>query len=1757
MPSLTVVHAKRENLFSQIQSIYDLSRKTSDPNILQQLLIKARSVDRLRQEFSDALDLCNELELEADEKYVPNYASLNSVNELVDNIHATVSVIEAKRQSKLKLETSQPLVVPQLNVRLPKLELRHFSGDSSQWMSFISLYDSSIHNNATLSPVIKFQYLLSILQDEPLKLIKSLPITEANYKIAYDLLKARYHSLRRLVTLHLTKIIDLPSINYNPTPMRAFVDAYVENMQTLKALGTDISGVNPLLSTLILRKLDVDLRKRFEHVHTSADDDDVSGIPKAKDIIDFLDQECTEAEAASFNTESKLTTPKEAYRPSAFKGTHSTSKRVSLVSATVERVNQPQTSGVNLQPCFSCTSSEHKIYACPGFKNKTPTERFSLVKALNRCVSCLGNHDLKACKSQSCCHTCKKRHHTLLHFTVTQPTNSKTGNAPDLTPHKPNRDLAPTSSNVLSSSVATSFQGSHPHQQGGNYTVLLGTALIKLTGLEGHTHVFRALLDSGSMCNLITERAAQTLNSRRHKSTVNLCGLSQNVTENKGQIFANLETLSGEILAPLQPFVVLEKITVDLPRAHISSQVIKRAHRYLLADPTFHVPSAIDIVIGGAHFAQLMVGSTHNLGKNMPQALGTRLGFVIIGSAPCAFPLSLAASQAITTVLATTDAELHSSLQRFWQLEEPPTFIQKNEDEEKCDSHFKNTYSRDPNGRYMVKLPFKEDQPSLGTSRPVAERRFHALERKFSTSSELKSSYVQSIRDHIAQGHLVKASTSDLNSPHYFLPHHGVIKEGSSTTKLRIVFDASCKTSSGQSLNDTLLTGPKLQTDIVDILLHFRTHKIVFTCDIRQMYLQILVHPAHQPFQLVLWRNNGSEELDTYKLTRVTFGVNSSPYLACRTLRQLANDEGHAFPEASHVLKTQTYIDDVICGASSVEEAQTLQSQLIQLLKKGGFELRKWVSNAQELLQNIPQGHKECPGFLANSAEPHFSILGMHWSPQTDCFIYQVTTVQALPTKRNVLSFVAKLYDPCGFVAPTVMLAKCFIQLLWTSGLSWDEPLPADLAEKWQNFVQDTQCLSNLSIPRSFEFSPSHDLECHGFCDASEMGFSAIVYFKCQLPNGQVIIRPVVAKTRVAPLKRVTIPRLELCAAHLLAKLIAHCSTLLRDKVKPNNVYLWSDSTVVLTWIRTPPYRLKTYVANRVAQIQELARPEVWRHVSTKDNPADCASRGITASQLVGHGLWWTGPSWLRLPDSEWPASDFTSGDLTSSGELKQTPLTVLVTTQQEEWSLLTRYSSWDRLQRITAWILRFVGNLRSKHRRTGHLSVQDLNTAKQKIFALVQRSAFNEDFSRLQKDEGCSTRLQRLKPYIHTDGLLRVGGRLNLTRLSPDVRNPVLLPKSHKVVDLLIDYCHTSHLHSGPQLTQALLSQSVWILSARSVIRSRIFKCIKCFRTKPINKTPLMGDLPLPRVTPARAFLSTGIDYTGPFSSKILNLKSIRLIKVYLCIFVCMVTKAVHIEVVQDLTTDSFIAALTRFVARRGLCTDIYSDCGTNFVGANAALRQIIRTLHQSDAKEKLQRFSTSQGMKFHFNPPAAPHQGGLWESAVKSAKHHLRRTMGDSILTLPELVTLSTQVEAMLNSRPLTLLSHDPSDLSALTPGHFLIGAPLASLPEPDLLLTPQNRLKQWQLVQSLNQRIWRRWHLEYLHTLHQRVKWIHSSPNLKVGDLVLVHAPSAPLAWPLARIIEAHPGADGIVRVVDVKTASGTLTRPATKVFPLPID
>ncbi|XP_029171359.1 uncharacterized protein LOC114940775, partial [Nylanderia fulva] len=489
----------------------------------------------------------------------------------------------------------------------------------------------------------------------------------------------------------------------------------------------------------------------------------------------------------------------------------------------------------------------------------------------------------------------------------------------------------------------------------------------------------------------------------------------------------------------------------------------------------------------------------------------------------------------------------------------------------------------------------------------------------------------------------------------------------------------------------------------------------------------------------------------------------------------------------------------------------------------------------------------------------------------------------------------------------------------------------------------------------------------------------------------------------------------------------------------------------------------------------------------------------------------------------------------------------------EPESELLLRYSSLTRLLRITAWCRRWW----LIHRQLCHtqsqsnvISADDLTEARLSWVRLIQAGKFKEEIRRLRNGTPLPSRsaLLKLNPFLDSEGLLRVGGRLSNADLPYDATHPLILPSESTFTNLVVDDHHQRTLHSGTQLTLCSLRQEYWVPRGRSLVKRRISRCVRCIRWRAAIPQPLMGDLPEPRVKPSRPFLHTGIDYAGPVWMRTSKGRGHKATKGFIVVFVCLASRIVYLDVASDYSADAFIAALCRLISRRGVCISLYSDCGTNFVGADRQLGALFSAA-SADGR-RIAAFTAQEKIRWHFNPPAAPNFGGLWEAAVKSMKHHLRRVIGDAHLTYEEMATLLSQIEACLNSRPLQPLSDDPEDVAALTPGHFLIGSALSAVPEPSLERKPSARLSCWQLLQQMRDHFWSRWSSEYLHTLAHWPKWSRVNQEACIGRLCLLRSENTPpTRWPLARITRLHPGSDGHVRVVELRTANTNLTRPVS--------
>ena len=1004
------------------------------------------------------------------------------------------------------------------------------------------------------------------------------------------------------------------------------------------------------------------------------------------------------------------------------------------------------------------------------------------------------------------------------------------------------------------------------------------------------------------------------------------------------------------------------------------------------------------------------------------------------------------------------------------------------------------------------------------------------------------------MEEYSSLGHMKQIEFSENDSNVYYLPHHCVERPDAKTTKLRVVFNASFQTTSGVSLNDILMVGPVVQDDLVSIILRFRMHQFVFSVDCKKMYRQIQVHPSDRDLQRIIWRNSPDEAIQVFQLTTVTYGTSPASYIATKCLNVLASEEAQNFPLASAAI-CDFYMDDCMTGGNDLPTVRAKQTQLIEMCAKGGFELHKWVSNHSDLLTDVnPQSNH-----IQIDGDESVKALGLFWNPHNDTFYYRINAiVDTKATKRSILSEIARLFDPIGILSPVILLAKVIMRSLWQAKIDWDDSPTPEIQEQWSIYQKELLYLNDLQIDRWVYFQPKFQTQIHGFCDASEVAFGACIYLLCRDESENIRVNLICAKSKIAPLKTQTIPRLELCGALLLSQLMNKITKSL--KLENQISRCWSDSSIALTWLHSDPSRLLPFVRNRAMQIQELNQNQRWSFVSGKQNPADIVSRGMFATQLIENPLWWQGPEWLsafKETDHLIP-EDKTPECLIEFAKDSNVNVNVI-----HGFELFNKISSARKIIRIMAYCHRFINACRRKVRETKQLTPEECVESLQSCIKISQQECYAEEIKclLLKKSVDKSSHLYNLRPFL-SNGLIRVGGRLKNANIAFDQQCPIVMPQNHIFTKLYATMIHKDNLHCGPQQLLSTIRQRFWPPRGNRLVANIVKKCVTCFHAKPTMHHQFMGDLPADRVQQNRCFLNVGVDYAGPIGIKSSNLRNAKILKSYIAVYVCFATKAIHLELVSDLTTAAFMASLKRFISRRGLCANIYSDNGSNFVGADNELKHLYEWLAIEANQNQLNDALLPKQIRWHFSPPYAPHRGGLFEAGVKSVKHHLRRTLGNASLTFEQLYTLLTEIEAILNSRPLTPLTANPDDFRALTPAHFLISEEMNQIPERNLQNTPDNRLSKWEHLKKLKQLFWSRWSQEYLPLLQQRSKWNEKGSLIAVGDMVLIQQDDCPpLKWPLGRIVALHNGDDKLPRSADVRMQNGIKRRVMQKLCPLP--
>ncbi|XP_076298363.1 uncharacterized protein LOC143217706 [Lasioglossum baleicum] len=1695
---------KQAMLGTRISRIIDNFKKKGIANITRET-VEAR-LDLLESYWLEFVSNDDKLHVQENDDLLQSLYVTNNIYDEVEEAYVTVKA-ELKRllgpTTVQQVTISAPAQAKKLS--LPKIALVPFNGDYTKWISFRDLFRSMVINNTTLTNVERLHYLKTNVTGDPADRLNNIPVTDDDFPRAWKLLEKEYENIPVLVDAQLSVLMALPTMKTeSAAELKELLHGTQNAVEALAALKRPVEHWSDWLNYITVQRLDGETRLHWETTLEGKEE-----LPTFSQLSDFLAGRLRSLTKSSLPACNLLTTAASSHlaAPSASADTRLPTslaeRRTPMTTAATRWTSlRPKVHAVTgtsgTSKCRLC-EKDHFILFCPRFKSLTPPERRKVVTEKKLCFNCLSNHQVRDCHSNKRCQTCVGKHHTALHVPIENP------------PSGGNRDSSSKTSSA-SNPVSKVVNCTRLNQ-----TLILATAIVGIEVRPGERVFVRALIDPCAEVSLIKESIVQRFKIPRKQFNIPLTGVDTMRSRPRGRVNLTVSSRLDPTVSYSVDAVILARISSHEPPTIAGPSTWPHLGNLDLADPEFTSRQPIELLLGADIYALIIREGLRQGAAGCPVAQATTLGWIVTG--PPSLPEDSPSNTRRLVLHCSVDDDISPLLQRFWSMDEvdpPPCSTELTADEDECEQTFVRTHTRDQTGRYIVRLPLKRDLSFLGDSRRTATNLLTKLERRFTTSTDFAERYRAFLDEYLELNHMELATGIRENSIKYYLPHHGVFRESSSTTKLRVVFNGSSKTTTGISLNDILHSGPNLLPEIPDLLLRWRCHPIVFAADMEKMYRQIWLADDDRDAQRILWRRDPNEEINEYRLRTVTYGLACAPYLAMRTIRQLSLDEESRFPLAATCLRSNVYMDDVLFGASTIEETLETQKQLIGALKAGGFTLRKWTANDPRLLDHLSPEHVASSS--EHAFEKVFTLLGLRWQSAGDFFLFNLKPrdPQVTITKRQVLKEMASVYDPLGFLAPVIVTAKVFLQTLWLLKLDWDDPLPLAQTKYWASYSHSLAEISTVRMPRWMGISHKHVLEIHGFADASEKAYAGVVYFRTMATDARPLVRLVTAKTKVAPLQQ------------------------LHDA----KIYLWSDSTIVLSWLQGRPSRWKTFVANRVSEIQNLFPPDVWHHIRSKENPADPASRGLNGDSLVNNTLWWHGPSLLSTTTLEFKEYYPTVLDTEEERRPEKTVLntTLAVATPTEPTDLLNRYSSFTRLLRSVAWCLRFI----KCARRTSALKdiclrTEELDNARLTIVRCEQRRFFCTEIACLETSQS-SLRgpLARLSPFLDELGILRVGGRLKHSLLDYDEKHPIIIPEKSHVTSLIINYFHERLLHGGTQITLYNLRRSYWIPRGRRAVRQQIHGCLKCWRWRAKTADQKMSDLPASRVTPTRPFYHTGVDYAGPFTTKFSPGRGARTCKSYVAVFVCLATRSVHLELVSDYSSDAFIAAYRRFVSRRGVCASIRSDCGTTFVGADKELRQMLNAAN--DEMKKTRQALAESGTNWIFNPPAAPHFGGIWEAAVKSVKYHLRRVIGETLLTFEEMSTLLTQIEACLNSRPITPLTDEPTDLTALTPAHFLIGSPLTAIPEPSLTDVRSSRLKRWQMIQQQRDHFWDRWSFEYLQTLQQRTKWTKEQPNLKPGDLCLIlNEATPPTRWPLGRVEQVHAGADGLVRVVTVRTAT----------------
>ena len=1380
----------------------------------------------------------------------------------------------------------------------------------------------------------------------------------------------------------------------------------------------------------------------------------------------------------------------------------------------VESNKQTTTKEKVKTPCMLCQDNSHQLCKCPNFMKRKLEYRRTYVKDNRLCYGCLKpGHSAKECRHRHTCDSCKGRHPTCLHDDGYGKGENKEWARRENSAQRIETEPTP----ALSLNVNSQGQSEN--------TSMIVPVWVSNESNPSREKLVYALLDTQSDTTFIEQDVSKELQ-------LTTCPVKLKLTTMMGEnmVFKSERTsglrvrgFNSTVHIKLPPAYTKDCIPVN--KQHIPTHETAKRWRHLTAIAD-QIPPLLSCEVGlliGYNCPRTLVPRRVITGKDdEPFAILTDLGWSIVGcSAPHSDSQLLNSHCHRVTVKelpAVTPMDAIRILETDFRDTQGDNKTVSQEDLIFLDKLKKNIKTN-KHGHYEMPLPFRE-RPCLPDNKQLAAVRLSHLKRKFIANESYKKDYINYMKDIIERGDAEEVRAEGTFGEKWFIPHHGVYHP-KKPEKLRVVFDCSAKYK-GSSLNEHLLPGPDMINSLTGVLIRFRQHHTALMCDIEKMFHQFHVSENDRDYLRFLWWKNGdlSTPPHEFRMTVHLFGAVSSPGCANYGLKQLAKEHSHTHPLGSQFIARDFYVDDGIISVESVEKAIQIAKEARELCAKGGLRLHKFVSNNCAVLQSIPSTEHATD---IKAKDLRFNdtalerALGIYWNIESDCFTFKVSPKNQPATRRGILSSVASIYDPLGFVAPYLLNGKKILQDMCHQGTGWDDPIPERLKSWWEKWQDDLVKMERIHVARCYQpagFGKVIKTELHHFSDASTTGYGQCTYLRLKNERGDIHCVLLMGKARVSPLKVTTIPRLELTAAVVSVAV----SNMLKEELGYCNVeeFFWTDSKVVLGYINNDARRFHTFVANRVQKIRHASDPKQWFYVPTDENPADYASRGKTVDELLSSD-WFTGPSFLWKREIEMPTEvplELPVGD----PEVRKAQTFQIKTSEQVDLvDRLNTFSCWSRAIKAVARLLRRARKVKSCDLST----VSERQSAERLIIKLLSKG---HQLPRHNK-------LYHLDAFLDAEGVLKVGGRLSRSSFPNTFKHPTVIPQGHHVTNLIIAHHHERVKHQGKGFTiNEIRSNGYWICGLSRAVATYIRHCVTCRRLRRPVESQRMSDLPVERTEPTPPFTYCGMDCFGPFWTK----QGRKQEKRYGLLFTCFCSRAIHIEMLEDLSTDTFINGLRCFIALRGAVRQIKCDQGTNFMGAKNELNAALQELDMN----RLNTFLTEKQCDFVMNAPHASHAGGVWERQIRTVRSVLNATLllSPGRLNDASLRTFFYETMAIVNSRPLTADAlNSPNSLEPLTPNHLITMKSTTALPPPGKFEREDlYGRKRWRQVQYLTEQFWSRWKKEYLHNITTRQCWHSTKRNLKVGDIVMDADDTLPRSkWRLGTVSEVIQGKDGLVR------------------------